>query len=446
VRVEKGFEHRVATREYRLEAGETLSDVIVLERWSNLPAEGWFGADGHLHVARSRPEDDAWIATWMRAEDLHVANLLQWGTYRGLYGAPQYAFGEAGARRSGAATLLLAGQEAPRTHVLGHLVVLGAEAPFQPDPYLDTRGVFETAHALGGLAGYAHFGEAFGARRGLALDLPHEIVDFIEVVQVGRARYDTWYEALNAGLRIAPTAGSDYPCGEALPGSERFYTRVDGPLTRETWLEGVRRLRTFASNGPLLRFRVEDAGMGDVLRLPAAGPVSVEGEVRFDPQRDDVGWLELVQEGVVVQRVLRAGGAPRIELRATLPVERATWLALRAGGVQEHVRGTPGLRIGLDLREPEPPGPLPAAAHSAPVFIEIEGLPPLRDTPTGVTSRALWRQRREVLAREIESAFSDVPPLPEGAGGVPRSLLEASRPLLRAALEAADRRDAGPGD
>ena len=40
-----------------------------------------------------------------------------------------------------------------------------------------------------------------------------------------------WYEILNTGFRITPTAGTDYPCvGASIPGRERFYTKVEGQL------------------------------------------------------------------------------------------------------------------------------------------------------------------------------------------------------------------------
>lgn len=61
---------------------------------------------------------------------------------------------------------------------------------------------------------------------------------------------------------MAPTAGTDHPCGPALPGAERFYTQLNGPLTPNAWLESVRLGRTFVTDGPMVEFHVNGQGIG----------------------------------------------------------------------------------------------------------------------------------------------------------------------------------------
>jgi hypothetical protein len=441
VEVFKGFEHRVETREYSVAAGQTTSDSIVLQRWIDMPASGWFGSDGHLHIARPHPDDDIRLASWMNAEDIHIANLLQWGTLRAFHNARQYSFGDAGVHVGNADHLLIAGQEYPRTHFLGHIVVLGAgEGPRVDGSYVVTRAFFDEAHRSGGLAGYAHFAEAFGGRNGLAVDLSHEVVDFVEVVQVGRARYDSWYEALNAGYRIPPTAGTDYPCGHALPGAERFYTKVaDEDLTRESWLAGIRRGNTFATNGPLLRLRVNGREMGDVLRLPSAQAVSIQGEVLFDRSRDDVTQLHLVQNGATLQTFAATKGATHIRFEIEHPVEQASWLAIRAVGRKLDAVGTPGLRLGLAITTPEPPGPMASEAHSAAVFIDIDGVPPMSKTPAAKTIFRKWIQRLDALEADLNTDHVGELKLGEAAGQVSQDYIRRNRPELRVAIQEARR-------
>lgn len=70
----------------------------------------------------------------MRAEDVHVATLLQAGEHGGrIESAPQGGFG-AGAVFQDGDTIVASGQENPRTWLLGHGIVLGADA------YLDAPG------------------------------------------------------------------------------------------------------------------------------------------------------------------------------------------------------------------------------------------------------------------------------------------------------------------
>jgi hypothetical protein len=73
-------------------AGET----VKLTRWIYMPEQGWYSADDHLHIARPIKELNAFISKWMQAEDIHVANLLQWGLEKRFHNALQYAFGVSG--------------------------------------------------------------------------------------------------------------------------------------------------------------------------------------------------------------------------------------------------------------------------------------------------------------------------------------------------------------
>lgn len=71
--------------------------------------------------------------------------------------------------------------------------------------------------------------------------LPQGLVHFIEVLQFNRANYASWYDVLNLGFKVAPTAGTDYPCGDQnIPGHERFYAKVEGDFNYESWLDAVK--------------------------------------------------------------------------------------------------------------------------------------------------------------------------------------------------------------
>ena len=143
-----------------------------------------------------------------------------------------------------------AGQENPRSHYLGHTITLGAAEPvFDADQYLIYRKIWERTTDLGGINGFAHAIATSGGvspYRGGAVLLPHNLMHFLEVLQFNRGGYQFWYDILNLGHRIAGTAGTDYPCADqTIPGHERFYTRVEGELTYEKWLDAVRNGRTF---------------------------------------------------------------------------------------------------------------------------------------------------------------------------------------------------------
>jgi hypothetical protein len=99
------------------------------------------------------------------------ARLWDEGTVDQFGVTPQHGFGAAGEYRLGD-TLLLAGQEHPRTHFLGHTITLGADTAVDlRDTYIAYDTFWRAAAREHGLPGYAHFGPG-PARDGLALDAP----------------------------------------------------------------------------------------------------------------------------------------------------------------------------------------------------------------------------------------------------------------------------------
>lgn len=416
----KGIEFLAETTSVDVRAGRRAEVTLRLRRWIDMPARGWYGADPHLHVPRAAPDRNGAIARWMQAEDVHFATLLQFGHSRRFVNASQYAFGPRGQHRDGT-TFLAAGQENPRTHILGHTLIFGAHTAINfPDRYLAYRLFFEEARKQGAVVGYAHGGVYAGAQSGLGLDLPQDLVDFIEVLQNDEGLYDVWYSALNTGFRVIPVAGSDYPCPTTFPGRNRFYTEVRGAPTYAGWIEGVRAGRTFVTNGPLLELRVADQPMGGEARLAAPGTVRIEARVRFDPTRDDVRAIELVDGGEVV-RTFTPDPAGDTPLALDHPVREATWLALRVAGVK---RGENAPRASL--------------AHSAPVWVSLQDAPPLARSARARALARMWHSRLVELEHRLRTQADHI-----GMGSwnddVPGELVARNRRELGDIIRAAKR-------
>ena len=360
VKIRKGFEFETVEQRVAVLPGQDSELTLRLPRWADMRAEGWYSADHHLHIARSHRDLDPVLSKWMQAEDIHIATFLRWGHSQGFHNTSQYAFGSDSVYRSGN-YLLASGQENPRTHILGHTIMLGARDPIDfPDRYLIYRLFHEEAHRQGALSGYAHGGFALGALNGLSIDLPLQLLKFVEVHQIATGYYDVWYNILNTGFRMSAVAGTDYPFSHSLPGMERFYTRIEGPLTYEAWLEGIRQGRTFVTNGPLVEFRVGGRASGDELVLTEPGPVRVQGCVRFDPSRDDVQEMEIIENGQVRKIFRREGNSSSICADFEADVKESGWWALRASGDK------------LD-----PPNHPASWAHSGAVYVMVQGTPPL---------------------------------------------------------------------
>jgi hypothetical protein len=426
VRVYKGNEFRVSRHEVEVEEGERVELVAKLERWIDPAREGWYSADDHLHISRLAPDSDAWLAKWMQAEGLHVANLLQMGTAAQFGVTPQYRYGEEGVFRAGD-TLLLSGQEHPRTHFLGHTITLGAAEPIDlRDTYILYEGFWRASRRLGGVSGFAHWGIG-PARDGLAIHAPAGGIRFVEVLQLEFPHYEVWYELLNLGFLVAPTAGTDFPCLRSLPGRERFYARAGGALTRESWLEAVRRGRTFVTNGPILELEVEGMRPGEGVTLAEPGAVHAVGTVHFDPERDAIHSLELVRNGDVTALETRSAAPGRLQVEVDVPVERSAWFALRAYGSKldeapyvpfelpgwaepvftKYIAGGGG----DELRGYWPEGAdRPTAAHTAAVYVTVEGSGPPAGGERGRLLGRAWLERLDLLEERLsDDRIAEIP-------------------------------------
>ena len=351
----RGPEYRGYQRTVEVRADETTDLTVSLERYADLPAAGWYSGDSHVHIARDHTEDDA-VWAQIAAEDIHVANLLEMGNIAVTH-FKQPAWGEAGQYvREGHA--LVSGQEDPRTVQRGHTIHHNLQRPIRQDPesYFLYHRVFEESHAQGGISGYAHMGQLFNGERGLALDVPFDLVDFIEVLQGGRLYDDIWYSFLNLGFNVRPIAGADYPYfGPTLPGVERTYVKLDGPFAPNEWYNAYRRGHTYVSNGPFLEFRVNGQEMGSELRVERGESLEIVAEASLNPDIDRLNRLELIVHGEVVATEA-AAGSDRIRLETRIEAGESLWVAVRAFGDRDGER---------DM----------TVAHSAPVFVVVKDEP-----------------------------------------------------------------------
>ncbi|MCH7823945.1 MAG: CehA/McbA family metallohydrolase [Acidobacteria bacterium] len=351
----RGPEYRAYREEIEVRGGETSTITVALERYADLPGRGWFSGDSHVHIARDETDDDA-VWGQVAAEDIHVANLLEMGNIAVTH-FKQPAWGEAG-RYLRDDHVLVSGQEDPRTVHRGHTIHHNLDEPIHldADSYFLYHQVFEESRRRGGISGYAHLGQLFNGQRGLALDVPFGIVDFIEVLQGGRLFGDIWYSFLNIGYKVLPVAGADYPYfGPTLPGVERTYVKLDGPFDTDAWYDSFRRGRVYVSNGPFLELTVDGHEMGEEFSVERDATLEIVAEASLNPDVDGLNRLELVVLGDVVASE-QADGRDRIELRTELTAERSMWIAVRAFGDRE---GPGGMTV----------------AHSAPIFVVVDGEP-----------------------------------------------------------------------
>jgi hypothetical protein len=344
VTLTKGNEYRQLRETLDVAAGASVTREFRMTRWADMPARGWYSSDDHIHLRRSPGEDHA-IALWIAAEDVHVGNLLQMGDFWTTYFA-QYAFGDRG-RYSEAGRILSPGQEEPRTPEIGHTISLGARefARSQRDYYSFDR-LFDQVHGAGGVTGIAHQAMSFHGYRGMALNTLRGKTDFLELVQFcvpeGPLVTGHYYEFLDLGFKLTALAGSDFPwCGQggAQIGNARFYTYTGGPLTFESWMQGMKAGHTFATTGPLVSLTVNGKLPGDVLEVAPGSKLRIEAEGMAE---NGAAQVEVIGHGKAI-----AKGTGKVA--AEITVDRGVWIAAK-------VDAGPG-----------------KVAHTTPVYVSVGG-------------------------------------------------------------------------
>ena len=114
----------------------------------------------------------------------------------------------------------------------------------------------------------------------------------------------------------------------------------------------------------MLEFRVNGKSMGAEIALKKPASLDIEARVRFDPARDDVDRLEIVENGQLLRNAPRDGSSAEIGCRFRHTVHDNGWLALRSIGKRIGQRKQFSMRY--DLATPA------SLAHSAPVYITME--------------------------------------------------------------------------
>ncbi len=207
--------------------------------------------------------------------------------------------------------------------------------------YPTNGNVADMAHEQGALVGYVHPFDSFpdpAKDASLTNELPADValgkVDYIEVVGFSdhKSTAAVWYKLLNCGFRLPTASGTDFMGNYASlrgpVGLNRVYAEVKpGPLKIEPFLASIKAGRTFATNGPLLRFSLGRQGIGGEVRL------AKKQEVHFSAEMNSivpVDHLQIVCNGKVARELALDSQHTSAHVDGSIPLEASGWCVLRA--------------------------------------------------------------------------------------------------------------------
>ena len=345
----RGMEFVPVREEFRTGDGD-LEKTFRLERWIDLPSEGWYSGDIHVHHPTTEKAHRDFLLEYADAEDVHVVNALEQHHTGGQH-SRQAGFGKKFRVERGG-RWLVSGQEAPSS-TFGHVIGLNVDRLVHDPKNVDFYDLaFRRIHEQGGaLVGYAHFSwNGCSLPRGFPWYVTTRELDFVELMQFAKINAADYYDYLNLGFRLAAAAGSDVPWGSTM-GEVRTYVHTGPKLDPDRWFACLKEGRTFVSNGPALEFTVDGKPPGTTLPKKRGDRVRAAAKVRCHPKIGPLRALRLVSNEGTLKEVKPAGGEEALSVELRLPLERSRWIAAAA----ECANG--------------------ALAHSSPIYVTVDGQP-----------------------------------------------------------------------
>ncbi|GAB5403720.1 MAG: hypothetical protein Aurels2KO_19510 [Aureliella sp.] len=338
-RILHGPEYSAASGGFTLDKGAEAVDIIDLPRHANLAEEGWYGGDTLCYVSAEKTQP------WLRAVGLEMsASALDVQPASGSDSEPQPdqpgAWAEQGSyvdqRPFGGVTLH---HWKPPAAVPDHvpaarLLVMAKQVESSSLPIHNSiqrlwardvpvwlaSGKVDSIVVLGD-----HLSESKVPRIEPFFDpVPGR---FIGKLGPGRMIEYLYWQVLETGLRIPPSAGSGYGQAGRMLGYNRVYANTASP-TREGWWRALGEGRTFVTNGPLLRAEVNGRLPGTVFHASSGKPLEIHVTAKLTVA-DPVDYLDVVFNGKAIYQArldeyARQGGKiPQLE------VSESGWMVVR---------------------------------------------------------------------------------------------------------------------
>jgi TolB protein len=361
VEASRGLDEKLFRTTIEVRSDEHVNVNVKLEAVKFEPGDGkWVSADLHVHMNYGGTYRNSvpGLVTLGRAEGLNIINELIVNKEQRF---PDIEFApEEWVSVSDLDVRVVKGQEY-HTSYWGHRGLLDLKDHLLLPGYAGypntaagslfpmNADIYDLAHAQGALVGAVHPFEDvpdpfLNPKQRITDELPVDValgkLDYMEIVGFSdhKSTAAVWYKFLNLGFRLPAGAGTDATTDYAAPirgqvGFDRVYIRIpEWPTTTERWKEGLRKGRTFATNGPLIEFTLGREMVGSELKFDATqAAVPFTAKLR---SMVPVDHLEVVCNGKVAQELQLEESRESADVAGTVPLEQSGWCILRAWSVK----------------------------------------------------------------------------------------------------------------
>jgi len=384
--IEKGKEYIPVEGELIIDKGQDYHLDCELKHWINMTELGWYSGDLHIHRTISEME------SLILAEDLNIApNITVWNDWRysnddvkivpkdGIVNVDRtHAFSilTQEDERKGGAVLLLnldspidlglttdwhpAGFEYCQVAKERNFIV-DQEKPFWWEaPVNVALGGVDTIGILNNHIQRAEImdNEAWGKPRDL--DKHPGYMGFVHNV------LDLYYHYLNLGLKLPISAGSASGVLKNPVGFNRLYVHLSEDFNCRNWFQGMKDGCSFATNGPMLFFSINNCESGDTVTGLYGKELQAKCSIKVQ-SLNPLDNIQIVYNGEVIQEI-SANGSEELTQEFDLSLPESGWVIARAFEKQDKT-----IKF----------------AHTSPIYIQI-GSSPMRPRKESSLFYANW--------------------------------------------------------
>ncbi len=214
---------------------------------------------------------------------------------------------------------------------------------------------------------------------------PDDMLRFKDARGVGKLSEAMFWQMLEAGFKITPTAGSGFDNNDTNVGYNRVYAYSETTPTESSWWQAIHQGRTFVTNGPLLRANINGMPPGSVQSSYRSQSIALDIAVSLSV-RDPVDYLDVVFNGETIYSAKLEDHYKRGEF-PPIAIDKSGWLVIRV--VTEHRNGY-------------------RYATTAPFYFVFDGKP--RVSKKSVSFFQLWQRSAEASFAESPDQTKDYKP------------------------------------
>ena len=314
---------------------------VYLNRWHHPQQENWYPGNTHIHYDENETQPDDRLAVDCSVEGYNVTVVSVLDRRQLPYASNKYPIGVMNEFTTAHHVLDIGeenrhyGEKSPWGFGYGHVMFLNIRNLVQPvsrghiltsqfDPdYPPLCYCCDDAREQGGLVIWCHNGRGMEAPVAAALG-KLDAFNLFDPFWMD-PEYDLWYKLLNCGIQLPASTGTDwFVCA-----NNRVYVQTEGTFSYANWIEGMKNGRTYITNGPAIDMKVNDLPIGATIPCTVGGRIEIS--VNFQSHYP-VDAVEIVSNGIVVERREFPSGLREGSMSNELTVEADGWVAARIWG------------------------------------------------------------------------------------------------------------------